>query len=39
MDEHEFLYEQFEENRAHLRSVAYRMLGSLSETEDALKED
>jgi DNA-directed RNA polymerase specialized sigma24 family protein len=38
MDEHEFLSEQFEENRAHLRSVANRMLGSLSETEDALQE-
>ena len=41
MDEHEFLSEQFEggENRAHLRSVANRMLGSLSGTEDALRED
>jgi RNA polymerase sigma factor (sigma-70 family) len=38
MYEYEFLAEQFEENRAHLRSVAYRMLGSLSETEDALQE-
>jgi len=29
MDEHDFLAERFEENRAHLRAVAYRMLGSL----------
>jgi RNA polymerase sigma-70 factor (ECF subfamily) len=38
MDHHNFLAEQFEENRAHLRAVAYRMLGSLSETDDALQE-
>jgi len=30
MDEHDWLAERFEENRAHLRAVAYRMLGSLS---------
>src|SRR5687767_5807575 len=29
---------QFEENRKHLRSVAYRMLGSLSEADDAVQE-
>jgi RNA polymerase sigma-70 factor (ECF subfamily) len=38
MDEHDFLAEQFEENRTHLRAVAYRMLGSLGETEDAVQE-
>src|ERR671914_1939454 len=38
MDVHDFLAEQFEENRTHLRSVAYRMLGSLSEAEDAVQE-
>ena len=38
MDEHNWLAEQFEANRAHLRGVAYRMLGSLSEAEDAVQE-
>src|SRR5919205_2334227 len=38
MDEHDFLAEQFEENRTHLRAVAYRMLGSSSEADDALQE-
>jgi RNA polymerase sigma factor (sigma-70 family) len=38
MDEHDFLAEQFEENRTHLRAVAYRMLGSLGEAEDAVQE-
>jgi RNA polymerase sigma factor (sigma-70 family) len=38
MDEHELLAEQFEANRIHLRSVAYRMLGSLSEADDAVQE-
>src|SRR5216683_3001283 len=34
----EGLAEQFEEHRAHLRAVAYRMLGSASEAEDAVQE-
>jgi RNA polymerase sigma factor (sigma-70 family) len=38
MDEHKWLAEQFEANRAHLRAVAYRMLGSLSEADDAVQE-
>ncbi|MFL5804331.1 MAG: sigma-70 family RNA polymerase sigma factor [Roseiflexaceae bacterium] len=38
MDEHEWLAEQFEVNRTHLRAVAYRMLGSLSEADDAVQE-
>jgi RNA polymerase sigma factor (sigma-70 family) len=38
MDEHDWLTERFEEHRTHLRAVAYRMLGSLSEADDAVQE-
>ena len=38
MGEKQWLAEKFEGNRAHLRGVAYRMLGSLSEADDALQE-
>jgi len=38
MDEREWLAEQFEEHRTHLRAVAYRMLGSVSEADDAVQE-
>src|SRR5690606_30662510 len=37
MDRHDWLAEQFEAHRDHLRAVAYRMLGSLSEAEDAVQ--
>src|SRR5438105_1533333 len=38
MDEHQFLAEEFEAHRDRLRAVAFRMLGSLSEAEDAVQE-
>src|SRR5262249_12698818 len=38
MEKREWLAEQFEANRTHLRAVAYRMLGSLSEADDAVQE-
>jgi RNA polymerase sigma factor (sigma-70 family) len=36
--EHEFLADRFEAHRDHLKAVAYRMLGSLSEADDAVQE-
>jgi RNA polymerase sigma-70 factor (ECF subfamily) len=38
MNGQEWLAEQFETNRSHLRSVAYRMLGSVNEADDAVQE-
>ena len=38
MDEKNFWAERFEANRAHLRAVAYRMLGSTGEVDDAVQE-
>jgi RNA polymerase sigma-70 factor (ECF subfamily) len=38
MDEHAWLIERFEEHRTRLRAVAYRMLGSVSEADDAVQE-
>ena len=38
MDDHDWLAQRFEENRTHLRAVAFRILGSLSDAEDAVQE-
>ena len=38
MTGHDWLAERFEENRGHLRAVAYRMLGSVNEADDAIQE-
>jgi RNA polymerase sigma factor (sigma-70 family) len=37
MDQQDWLAQQFEEERPHLRAVAYRMLGSLGEADDAVQ--
>src|SRR5262245_42761143 len=38
MDETQWLAQQLESHRSHLRGVAYRMLGSLSDADDAVQE-
>src|SRR5215831_13154209 len=38
MDERDWLTKQFEANRTHSRAVAYRLLGSVSEADDAVQE-
>ena len=38
MTREEFLAEEFEEHRHHLKAVAYRMLGSATEADDAVQE-
>jgi RNA polymerase sigma factor (sigma-70 family) len=38
MDERDWLADRFEEHRPHLRAVAYRMLGSLAEADDAVQD-
>jgi len=38
MDDREWLTERFQQHRPHLRAVAYRMLGSVSEADDAVQE-
>jgi RNA polymerase sigma-70 factor (ECF subfamily) len=38
MDDNQWLADRFEEHRAHLRAVAYRMLGSLTAADDAVQD-
>jgi RNA polymerase sigma-70 factor (ECF subfamily) len=37
MDERDWLAQRFQEHRPRLRALAYRMLGSTSEADDALR--
>jgi DNA-directed RNA polymerase specialized sigma24 family protein len=38
VDDSNWLAQRFDENRSHLRTVAYRMLGSASEADDAVQD-
>src|SRR5579859_4589380 len=38
MDDRDWLAQRFEEHRAHLRAVAFRLLGSTTEADDAVQE-
>jgi RNA polymerase sigma factor (sigma-70 family) len=38
MNDQDWLAERFETNRSHLRGIAYRMLGSVTEADDAVQE-
>jgi DNA-directed RNA polymerase specialized sigma24 family protein len=38
MNERDWLVERFEEHRPHVRAVAYRMLGSLAEADEAVQD-
>jgi DNA-directed RNA polymerase specialized sigma24 family protein len=38
VDDHDWLAERFQEHRTRLRAVAYRMLGSVSDADDAVQE-
>ena len=38
MDENQWLADRFEEHRPHMRAVAYRLLGSLTEADDAVQD-
>ena len=38
MDQQDWLADRFEQHRSRLRAVSYRMLGSLSEADDAVQE-